>query len=40
MNDEAPIFSGESGGMAKFMISIVFQSNGLIHTINTMLLPN
>jgi uncharacterized surface protein with fasciclin (FAS1) repeats len=39
MNDEAPIFSGESGGMEKVTIPIVFQSNGVIHVIDTMLLP-
>jgi uncharacterized surface protein with fasciclin (FAS1) repeats len=40
MNGEAPIFSGESSGMEKGTIPIIFQSNGVIHVIDTVLLPN
>jgi uncharacterized surface protein with fasciclin (FAS1) repeats len=34
------VLTDEKGGMAKVTISNVFQSNGVIHVIDTVLLPN
>jgi uncharacterized surface protein with fasciclin (FAS1) repeats len=34
------ILTDEKGGMARVTISNVFQSNGVIHVIDSVLLPN
>jgi len=40
MNGKDIVLTDEKGGMAKVTISNVFQSNGVIHVIDTVLLPN
>jgi uncharacterized surface protein with fasciclin (FAS1) repeats len=34
------VLTDEKGGMAKVTISNVYQSNGVIHVVDTVLLPN
>jgi uncharacterized surface protein with fasciclin (FAS1) repeats len=40
MNGKDLVLTDEKGGMAKVMIANVYQSNGVIHVIDTVLLPN